>query len=181
MATTIFVLYDDRSGKEWCIVMLRLSLVVIVCGWLSLTVFQIRQQKEPMMMRNVWARILLVPKTKGMTQGIEYFKATRWKMMLFLQHNNLKLWIYWFQRKIMSNPWTGTLKHVISCSVFGTDCDVTDGLHPMIFLKKKGIYSQRLRATTKILQDQEWSEGNLANRPRRCVHRVTAVSIKSSY
>ena len=40
------------------IVMLRLSLVVIVCGWLSLIMFQIRQQKEAMMMRNVWARIL---------------------------------------------------------------------------------------------------------------------------
>lgn len=57
----------------------------------------------------------LVPKNKGMTQGIEYFKETRWQIMLFLQHYNLKLWIYWFQRKRMSMPWTGTLKNVIFC------------------------------------------------------------------
>ncbi|KAG2317075.1 hypothetical protein Bca52824_020197 [Brassica carinata] len=49
--------------------------------------------------------------------------------------------------------------------VFGRDCDVTDGSHPIIFLEKKGIYSQELRATRKILQDQEPSGGKLASQP----------------
>ena len=38
-----------------------------------------------------------------------------------------------------------------AAGVFGTDRDVTDGSHPMIFLEKKGVYSQELRATRKIL------------------------------
>lgn len=50
-----------------------------------------------------------------------------------------------------------------SARVFGTDYDITDGSHPMIFLEEKGIYSQRMRATKKILQDQERSEENLVN------------------
>ena len=43
------------------------------------------------------------------------------------------------------------------------DYDVTDGSDPMIFFEEKGIYSQRLRATKKILQDQEQGGEKLAN------------------
>ncbi|KAG2288482.1 hypothetical protein Bca52824_048086 [Brassica carinata] len=38
-----------------------------------------------------------------------------------------------------------------NAGVLGTDCDVTDGSYPMIFLEKKCIYSQELRAKRKIL------------------------------
>nr|VDD45171.1 unnamed protein product [Brassica oleracea] len=74
-----------------------------------------------------------------------------------------KIWLFWFQIKRISMPWIVKTKHVISLEVFGTDCDVTDGSHPMIFLETKGDYSQKLRATRKILQDQEQSGGKLAN------------------
>ena len=52
-----------------------------------------------------------------------------------------------------------------AAGVFGTKCDVTDGSHSMIFLEKNDIYSQELRATRKILKDQERNGGTLANQP----------------
>ena len=39
-----------------------------------------------------------------------------------------------------------------AAKVFGTDCDVTDGSHPMIFLEKNEIYSQELKTTRKIIK-----------------------------
>lgn len=48
--------------------------------------------------------------------------------------------------------------------VYGTDCDVTGGSHPMIFLKKDS-YSQELRVIRKIPQDQEQSGRKLVSQP----------------
>ncbi|KAL0683616.1 hypothetical protein Bca4012_050464 [Brassica carinata] len=51
-----------------------------------------------------------------------------------------------------------------AAEVFGMDCDVTDGPHAMIYFEnKKTVYSQKLRATRKILQDQERCGEKLAN------------------
>ncbi|KAG2296684.1 hypothetical protein Bca4012_001829 [Brassica carinata] len=39
-----------------------------------------------------------------------------------------------------------------NAGVLGTDCDVSDGSYPMIFLEKENIYSQELRAKRKIFK-----------------------------
>lgn len=62
----------------------------------------------------------------------------------------------------------GSLQQIMLFSVegvYGTDCDVTDGSHLVIFLKKNSVYSQELRATRKILEDQKRSGEKLANQP----------------
>ncbi|KAF2551211.1 hypothetical protein F2Q68_00033847 [Brassica cretica] len=49
-----FFLFDEQSGRGWCIVMVQLSLVVIICGWFRFIIVQTLEQKEIMMMRNGW-------------------------------------------------------------------------------------------------------------------------------
>ena len=55
---------------------------------------------------------------------------------LLLRQNKLKIWLYRFQNKTISMPWTNTcyLLHQ-EC----LDCDVTDGSQLMIFLEKKTL------------------------------------------
>lgn len=89
---------------------------------------------------------------------------------MFLQQNKLKIWLYWFQSKRISMPKTVSTKHVISCSGV-----VWDGLQSNRWitfndLLKENIYSKELRATRKILKDQEQSGGKLASQPILRMH-----------
>ncbi|KAF2593594.1 hypothetical protein F2Q70_00044856 [Brassica cretica] len=79
-------------------------------------------------------------------------------------------WLLWKYRPLRKPPWSHYLKRKEEvlrhlAGVFGMDCDVTDGSDQMIFLEEKCIYSQRLKATKKILQDRERSGEKVANQP----------------
>ncbi|CAF1954059.1 unnamed protein product [Brassica napus] len=140
-----FFLFDEQSGRGWCIVIVRLSLVVIICGWFRFIIVQMLEQKEIMMMRNGWDWVLLDPKYKGRIQGSGDSKERRWKMMLFLQHNNLELKLYGFQSKRMSMPWITTMEHVISCSG-----SVWDGLRCNRWIASNDLFQDKRRLLTKV-------------------------------
>lgn len=103
-----------QSGKRWCILMVLISLVAIVCGWICFFDVQIFQQKEVRMLRNVWVMVLLDPKYKGKIQGSDDSNAERRQRMLVLQHNKLKKGLYWCRNKRISKPWMVTLPWLCS-------------------------------------------------------------------
>ena len=76
-------------------------------------------------------------------QGSVRFKA--WSLKISQQQNGLKLLLYWSQSKRISTPWTGIIKHVISCSG-----SVRDGLRCNRWIVSNDLFKEERHLLTRI-------------------------------
>lgn len=75
--------------------------------------------------------------------GSVRFKA--WSLKISQQQNGLKLLLYWSQSKRISTPWTGIIKHVISCSG-----SVRDGLRCNRWIVSNDLFKEERHLLTRI-------------------------------
>ena len=75
--------------------------------------------------------------------GSVRFKA--WSLKISQQQNGLKLLLYWSQSKRISTPWTGIIKHVISCSG-----SVRDGLRCNRWIVSNDLFKEERHLFTRI-------------------------------